>query len=249
MRPNIVSQTDETMILIVAVSVFLLLVIGVAMIYFVHKFNMKRHPVAEDISGNTTLEVIWTVIPILLVLVMFFYGWKGFENLRTPPENALVIKVTGQMWKWTFEYDNGKKSDTLYVPHNRPIKMEIMASDVNHSFYIPHYRVKEDAIPGRTNRLWFQPTDLGVFKIACAEYCGMNHSYMYADLHVVPDAQYLSWYNTNVTADSLSQTPDSLKTLPPPVIKGTAPDTVKGDYTGKNLKTDSTTRKDTVKTK
>lgn len=218
MRPNIAEQVDGTFILIVGISVVLLLIITVLMIYFVIKYNRKRNSKASNITGNTTLEVIWTIVPTVIVVVMFFSGYAGFKNMRDVPEDAMVVKVTGRMWAWSYEYTNGLKSDTLYVPLGKSIKMEIYSLDVNHSFYLPAFRVKEDAIPGRTNYLWFQPTELGTYEIACAEYCGLRHSYMYSKLVVMPDDEFYEWYNL---------TSDSLMNETKPVEQETVSDTLK----------------------
>lgn len=226
MRPNIAEQVDGTFILIVGISALLLLTITVLMIYFVIKYNRKRNSKASNITGNTTLEVIWTIVPTIIVIVMFFSGYAGFKNMRDVPADAMVVKVTGRMWVWSYEYANGLKSDTLYVPLGKPIKMEISSLDVNHSFYLPAFRVKEDAIPGRTNYLWFQSTELGTYEIACAEYCGLRHSYMYSKLVVLPDDEFYEWYN--LTSDSLMNnsgstqqkiSSDTLKTQTPTTDK------------------------------
>ncbi|MBS1492709.1 MAG: cytochrome c oxidase subunit II [Bacteroidetes bacterium] len=213
MRPNIIAQTDETMMFIIGCSIILLLLVTVSMVYFCFRYSRKKNPVAENIHGNTTLEITWTVLPTILVMVMFFYGYNGYKNLRDIPADAYVIKVTGQMWKWTFEYpETKKKSDTLFVPVGKNIKMEIQSNDVNHSFYIPSQRVKEDAIPGKTNRLWFNPEHEGRYDIACAEYCGMNHSYMYAVLMVIPVDKFEKWVKELPVPDTTKKTTDSLKT-------------------------------------
>ena len=223
----IINSVDNVFILIVSISVFFLLLVTIAMIYFVIRYRKKKNPKASNITGNTSLEVVWTVIPTMLVLVMFWYGWSGFQTMRNVPADAMVIKVTGRMWNWTFDYDNNKKSDTLlYVPFGKPIKMEIHSADVNHSFYIPAFRVKEDAIPGRTNYLWFQPTMLGEFDILCAEYCGMNHSYMLGKLIVMKPEDFEVWKNT----------------LPKPT------DTLKSDSVRVNAIPKDSLRVDTVKT-
>lgn len=212
MKPTIAQQVDSTFILIVGISVLLLLIVTVIMIYFVIKYNRKRHPKAADIHGNTTLEILWTLIPTVLVLVMFFSGYSGFKYMRNVPEDAMPVTVTGQMWKWTFQYENGKQTDTLFVPNNKPVKMNIKSVDVNHSFYIPALRVKEDAIPGRTNYLWFLPTEIGRFDIACAEYCGLSHAYMYSKLVVMPEDEFYQWYSLKVTTDTSATKTDTLKT-------------------------------------
>ena len=162
MQNPIVKDVDNVFILIIAISVFFLLLVTITMIFFVVKYRKKKHPVADNITGNTTLEVVWTIIPLILVLLIFYFGWQGFKTMRNVPPDAMTIKVTGKMWMWSFEYENKKKSDSiLYVPLNKPVKMEIHSFDVNHSFYIPAYRVKEDAVPGRTNYMWFLPDKLG----------------------------------------------------------------------------------------
>lgn len=228
MRPNITQQVDSTFIFIVAVCAVLLLIVTVCMVYFVIKYNKKKHPKPSNITGHLPIEIIWTVIPIILVMIMFFVGYSGFTNMRNAPENSFVIKVVGRMWFWSFEYDNGKKSDTLYVPLSKPIKMEITSIDVNHSFYIPAFREKEDAIPGRKNYLWFQPTAIGSYNIECAEYCGLSHSQMYSKVIVMSDDDFQKWYNT-------PDKPDSLKTM------GKDSTTIKKDST--SVKKDTTTNK------
>jgi cytochrome c oxidase subunit 2 len=195
MRPNIVEQVDATFILIVTISVILLLLVTICMIYFIIKYNKKRNPVPANIHGSTALEIIWTAIPIMLVLGMFFSGYASFKNMRNVPDDAFVVHVTARMWQWSFEYPNGKKSDTLYVPLSKPIKAELTSNDVNHSFYIPAMREKEDVIPGRTNYMWFQPTSIGSYYIECAEYCGLNHSRMLTKLVVMNDDVFDKWYN------------------------------------------------------
>lgn len=219
MRPSIVHEVDFTFWFIMGISIILLLIITVAMLYFVYKYNKKRHPVPSDIEGNTTIEIIWTVIPIILVMIMFFVSWAGFKNMRDVPKDSMEITVTGQMWKWSFEYDNKKKSDTLFLPVNRDIKFNLKSIDVIHSFFLPAFRVKEDAVPSRTNYYWIRTTDVGTYYAACAEYCGLNHSYMYAPVIVVPEEKFLEWKNyfppDTTKKDSVSK-PDSLKTTAMP---------------------------------
>jgi cytochrome c oxidase subunit 2 len=211
MQPSV----DNVFILIIAISVFFLLLVTVAMIYFVVKYRREKHPVSENITGNTTLEIVWTIVPTILVLIIFFYGWEGFKVLRNAPSDAMLVKVTGKMWSWSFEYENGKKKDTLlYVPLGKPMKFELRSNDVLHSFYIPEYRIKEDVVPGKVNYLWFNPVNIGNYDIYCAEYCGLNHSYMLGKVVVMPADEFYAWYNKkeDTAADSLKVKSDSLKT-------------------------------------
>lgn len=241
MRPNIGEQVDQTMLLILGVSFALLGIIVVAMFYFLYKYNSKRNKKTEDIHGNTALEVIWTVVPTLLVLVLFFYGWIGFENMRDIPEDSMPVKVNAQMWKWSFEYENGKKSDTMYVPAGKNIRANIYSIDVNHSFYIPAYRVKEDAVPGRENRLWFQAQEPDKLVITCAEYCGLDHSIMMTYLVVLPEDEFIKWYNTPNPVETTTPTStDSTGTKTDSTTQTTT------DTSKVNTGTD-TTKKDTTK--
>ena len=117
MNNPIVQEVDNEFILIVAISVFFLLLITVAMIYFVIRYRKSRNPVASNITGNTTLEVLWTVIPLALVMLIFYYGWAGFKTMRDTPEDAMTVKVTARMWRWSFEYSNGNQATTGFISH------------------------------------------------------------------------------------------------------------------------------------
>lgn len=190
-----VETVDAVMLFIVGISVLMLLGITATMIYFVFKYNRKKGHNPVDIHGSVLLETIWIVIPLLLVLAMFYYGYRGFSELRRVPDDAMEIRVQAQMWKWNFTYDNGNTTDSLYVPLKKPIKLVMQSIDVTHSLFIPAFRVKEDVMPGRNTYLSFTPNQLGKFDIACAEFCGLNHSMMYTKVIVMPDDDFNSWYN------------------------------------------------------
>ncbi|MDO9512601.1 MAG: cytochrome c oxidase subunit II [Bacteroidales bacterium] len=192
---NFVQGVDTAFVVILGICLFFLIGITVVMIYFVVKYHKKRHPKPVDVKDNLTLEITWTVIPTLLVLVMFWYGWLGYEPMRKVPEGALTIKATGQMWAWIFEYENGKVSDNLVVPIGKPVKLNLSSPDVLHSLYIPAFRIKEDVVPGLNNYMWFRSDKLGEYDILCAEYCGVRHSYMLSKVIVKPVDEYLEWYN------------------------------------------------------
>jgi len=192
---NYAEYVDSTMLFIVGISVVLLLGITFAMIYFVFKYSRKRNPVATQIHGNIILEIIWIVIPTVIVLAMFWYGYEGYRSLRIDSEEAFTVKVTAFMWGWEFEYENGKKSDTLYIPVDKMTKLSMQSRDVNHSLYIPAFRMKEDVIGGRNTFMFLNPTEKGTYDIACAEYCGLNHSMMYTKLKVVTEDEYTAWIN------------------------------------------------------
>jgi cytochrome c oxidase subunit 2 len=176
------------------ISFIFLIGLTFTMLYFIYKYNNKKNPVATQIKGSTKLEIIWTVIPTILVMVMFYYGWAGWAPMRTAPKDSFNITITGRMWNYTFQYENGKNTDTLYVPMNKAVKMKLISLDVIHGFYIPAFRIKEDVVPGREKMAWFIAQKEGQFELFCSEYCGMNHSYMYTYVKVLPQDQFNKWY-------------------------------------------------------
>lgn len=191
-----VQGVDTAFVVILGISLFFLVGITAVMIWFVIRYNRKRNPKPKDVKDNTKLEIIWTVIPTILVLVMFWYGWIGYTPMRNIPPGALTIKATGRMWSWDFEYENGKRSEILVVPQGKPVKLELYSPDVLHSLYIPAFRIKEDVVPGINNVMWFQSDKLGEYDIFCAEYCGVRHAYMLSKVVVKPEAEYIEWYNS-----------------------------------------------------
>lgn len=171
-------KVDYTFMCILVTCLFFYVLITALLIYFPFRYSRKNHPVAADIEGNLLLEVVWTIIPTFIVLWFFWLGYTSFVDIRQVPEEALNIKVTGRMWSWTFEYDNGEISDKLYAPIGVPVYLDIHSEDVIHSLYIPAFRVKQDAVPGLVTRIYFQANKVGEYDIFCAEYCGTRHAYM-----------------------------------------------------------------------
>ena len=138
---------DRAFWYIFVVSAVLLVLITAVMIYFVIRYRRSRHPVAADIRDNWKLEVAWTVIPTLIALSMFVFGWQSYTGLRAVPAGTLQVQVLAQMFSWIFVYDNDKESENLLVvPENTPIKLNLESMDVIHSFYLPAFRVKVDAV-------------------------------------------------------------------------------------------------------
>ncbi len=191
---NLSSSVDSVFLFIMGISLVLLVGVTGTMVYFAIRYSRKKHPRAENIEGNLALEIVWTVIPTLLVLAIFWVGWKGFVYMRSVPRDAMLVKVTARMWQWGFEYENGKTGGILKVPVNRPVKLAITSVDVLHSLSIPAFRVKEDAVPGRENYLWFKPGATGSYDLFCTEYCGMGHSAMITKVEVLPEAEFQAWY-------------------------------------------------------
>jgi cytochrome c oxidase subunit 2 len=129
---------------------------------------------------------------------MFYFGYTSFREIKDIPENSFKVNVTARMWHFSFQYENGKQTDTLYVPVNTPIKLEMTSQDVNHAFFIPAFRIKEDVINGKKTYLGFTAKEIGDYDVACAEYCGLNHSAMYTKVKVLPKEQFDNWYNQKI---------------------------------------------------
>lgn len=177
------------------ISVFFFVLICVLMAAFIFKY-LRRRPdqlATAQISHNLPLELTWTIIPLLIVIVLFFIGMKGYLHMRVPPADAVQINVMGQKWSWSFTYPTGAVNDTLVVPLNTPVKLVMTSRDVIHGFFIPAFRTKADVIPNRYHSLWFQATKEGVFPVECTQYCGTNHSYMLTAVKVVNQDKYDEW--------------------------------------------------------
>jgi len=199
---NFVEGVDMAFMVILGISLFFLVSITFVMIYFVIKFSRKRNPKSRDVKEDMRLEILWTAIPTLLVLVMFYYGWVGYTGMRDFPDDAIQVKATGRMWSWSFEYDNGKVSPNLMIPIGKAVVLDLYSPDVLHSLYIPAFRVKEDVVPGVNNRMWFEAYEEGSYDILCAEYCGERHSFMLSTVEVVSEQEYEEWYGEDLSGVS-----------------------------------------------
>jgi cytochrome c oxidase subunit 2 len=196
---NYVSTFNTAFYFIAGISLFLLTGLTFIMLYFVFRYNSKKNKIAVQNEGNTVLEIIWTVVPILLALLMFYYGWEGWKPMNKPPKNAMSITTTARMWSFSFQYENGKESSDLVVPVNTPVKINLISLDVIHSLFIPAYRIKSDIVPGREKVMWFIPQTEGEYDLFCAEYCGLRHSYMRAIVRVLSKEKFTTWYGDTTT--------------------------------------------------
>lgn len=191
-------STDALFHFINEVSLALLLGITIAIIYFAVKYRRRsKDDKTPVITHNNALEVTWSVIPLMLTLVIFWWGYTGWLNLRAVPDDAYEVKVTGFKWAWNFEYENGAVSpNELHVPAGRPIKLVMISRDVLHSFYVPEYRVKHDVIPNRYTYVWFEAEEPGESQVYCTEYCGTSHSMMLAKVIVHEPEEFNTWLAT-----------------------------------------------------
>ncbi len=191
---DIAKQVDNLYGFLLVVSFISCAILIGGMIYFAVKYKRKS---ANDktpyITHDTRLEILWSVIPLIIFLFVFAWGWVVYHDMRAMPKNALEIHVTGKQWAWTMEYKNGVKAIELVVPVNRDIKIILTSEDVIHSFYVPSFRIKQDAVPGRYSALWFRAEKLGEFHVFCTEFCGTSHSGMLSKVRVVSQEDFDKW--------------------------------------------------------
>jgi len=190
-------DTLYDVLMIVSVPIFVL-VMSVA-IYSVFRFRAKPGDTGDGapIHGNARLEVIWVVIPFIIVSVLAAYAWIVLDDIEEAKPNELRVHVFGQQFAWSYEYrgKDGKpvRSNELYLPVNRPVKFDISTRDVIHSFWIPNFRLKSDAVPGITTKWRATPNKVGRHEVVCAELCGAGHSTMRARVNVVSQADFDEW--------------------------------------------------------
>jgi cytochrome c oxidase subunit 2 len=201
---TIAPEVDAIFKFLFYASIFFIVIIYSAIIYFVVRYRRKKGVKPGKTAGpshSTALELTWMVIPLILVIIVFVWGFKSFMRMSVVPKDAMEIKVTGQKWFWSFDYPEGVTTvNTLVVPINQPVKLLMSSKDVIHSFFVPSFRVKRDVLPNRYTIAWFEATQLGETDLFCAEYCGSKHSEMIGKVKVVSDREYKDWLETQSTA-------------------------------------------------
>lgn len=178
---------------LVWISVFFTVLIVGGMIYLAYKYRRGRPGNTKLITDNHTLEILWTIIPTIMLLGIFAWGYKVYLLQTQAPASAYEIRVVGKQWSWTFQYPNGKITNELYAPLNKPVKLIMSSEDVLHSFFIPNFRVKQDVVPGMYTSVWFEANVPGKHQVFCAEYCGGSHSLMITDLLILDDQQWMDF--------------------------------------------------------
>jgi len=198
---------DDLFYVIFYICMFFLVGITVALLIMVFKYHDKEggnHNPKPSPHHNFALEVTWSVIPLILVIVIFWVGYKGYLDLRTPPEGAYNINVIAQQWAWAFQYPNGWVDPVLHVPQGTPIELTMQSNDVLHALYVPDFRVKQDVVPGRYTKLWFQCPETGEHNLFCAEYCGKDHSAMMTKVIVQDPIEYQNWLDNTANDPKLA---------------------------------------------
>lgn len=202
---------DNLFMFITLVSLFFFVLITGLILVFVRRYRRRSDDeITPHITHNNTLEIAWSVIPLFILIGIFFWGFHGFVSAQVSPANAIEIQATGKKWVWEFEYPDGLRTlNEIHVPVNRPVRIVMASEDVIHSFFVPSFRMKKDVLPGRYTEVWFTATRPGVHQVLCTEYCGKGHSDMLARIHVDDEAAYQKW---------LIEGDESLKTMPLPEL-------------------------------
>jgi cytochrome c oxidase subunit 2 len=207
-RSSFAGRVDDTFYLIFWVCVFFFLLILALAVYMLVKYRRRGDEPTplESAHHNTTLELVWSGIPLLIVLGIFVMGFRGYVDMHTPPEDSYVVSVNAQKWAWSFTYPNGYEDPELHVPAGRPVKLVMTSQDVIHCLYVPDFRTKQDVVPGRYTTAWFRADEPGESRIFCAEYCGTKHSQMLSKVVVHEPAEFDAW---------MAKAADWIKDLPP----------------------------------
>ena len=172
-------DSDMMYYVCLGLSAFFFLAIAIAVVYFTIRYRHRPgHKAEPSPAHNDALEVTWTVIPTIIVVFLFWYGWRAYVEIITPPAKAVEIDVLAWRWNWQFTHTNGVTDSDLHVPVNTPVRLVMTSKDVLHSFYAPAMRVKQDVVPRRFTYAWFEATKPGTYRLTCAEYCGTSHAQM-----------------------------------------------------------------------
>jgi len=200
-------DVDHLLYFLLAVAVFFSLAIFCSIFYFAIRYRRRsENELPRAIHGGMALEILWSVIPFGLTMVMFTWGASIYFNESRPPDNALDIYVVGKQWMWKLEHLEGQREiNELHIPVGRAVRLTMTSEDVIHSFFVPAFRTKQDAVPGRYTTTWFKPTKAGKYHLFCAEYCGTNHSRMGGWVYVMEPRDYEAWLSGGTSGGSLAE--------------------------------------------
>jgi cytochrome c oxidase subunit 2 len=189
-------DVDQLHFFVILTTLVMSSAVGLAALFFFVRFRRRgpRGGRSRYISGGGVAEGIIVAVPLAFFLLWFWIGFRIYVRMQTPPPDAMDVFVTAKQWMWKFSYPDGPDSQgTLHVPLGRPVRVLLTSRDVIHSFYVPAFRVKKDALPGRYTELWFEAIKEGIYPIECAEYCGANHSTMLGQVVVMPPERFDAW--------------------------------------------------------
>ena len=205
-------RVDQLYFFLLGVSVFFATLILILIIAFAVKYRRRSDDEQpRPISGNLGLEILWTLVPLSLTLVMFVWGARLFFITFYPPTDALEINVVAKQWMWKVQHAEGRSEiDELHIPTGRPVKLIMTSQDVIHDFFVPAFRVKNDVLPGRYTTLWFEATKPGAYRLFCSQYCGTQHSGMIGHIIALEPAEFQTWLSGGAVAVSMATAGENL---------------------------------------
>jgi cytochrome c oxidase subunit 2 len=188
-------EIDNLYLGIIAITAFFAVVVVIFVVYFAIKYRDDTgDKVGAPITGSVPLELGWSLIPFFISIGIFVWASVVFFHIVRAPDQTLEIYSTGKRWMWRFQHIDGQREiNELHVPVGRPVRVVFTSEDVLHDLFIPAFRVKADAVPGRYSAIWFEATQVGEYHIFCAEYCGTRHSGMVGTVYVMEQADYQAW--------------------------------------------------------
>jgi len=200
-------DVDHLLLFLLAVAVFFTVIIFGAIFYFAIRYRRRsEQELPRHVHTGMALEIIWSVIPFGLTMIMFTWGAAIFFKESRPPDDALPIYVVGKQWMWKLQHMEGQREiNELHVPLGRSIKLTMTSEDVIHSFFVPAFRTKQDVVPGRYSTTWWKPTKAGKYHLFCAEYCGTRHSGMIGWIYVMEPQDYQKWLSGGAASGSMAE--------------------------------------------
>ena len=210
---TLASKVDTLFFFTLGVSVLFSVLIVATIAIFIVKYRRRRaDETGQEIRGNTLLlELTWSLIPLALVMISFFWGASVFFESSRPPADAWSFHVYGKQWMWKVEHPEGKREiNEFHVPVNQAVKLTMTSEDVIHNFSVPAFRLKMDVLPGRYSTAWFKATKTGTYHIFCDQYCGVDHAKMVGKIHVLTPQDYRSWLVSGASAGGAVATGEEL---------------------------------------
>jgi cytochrome c oxidase subunit 2 len=208
---QVAGQVDAFYLFLVLITTFFSLLIAILILFFIVKYRQSPDRKAVQIHGSTLLEIIWTVIPLGITMVIFVWGAVLYYHIQNPPNNSLEIYGVAKQWMWKFQHPGGQREiNSLHVPIGRPVKVTLISQDVIHDFFVPAFRVKQDVLPNRYVYSWFTPSKPGTYHLFCSQYCGTNHSAMIGEVVVMQPEDYAEWLASGKAEGSLASQGEKL---------------------------------------
>jgi cytochrome c oxidase subunit 2 len=210
---SIAPQVDSLYFFLVAIAVFFSLLIAGLIIVFAVKYRRRSdsEPLPPPPHEGAALEIVWSVIPLGISMIIFFWGASLYFKIERPPDDALEIQVVAKQWMWELQHLEGQREiNELHIPLGRSVRLRMISEDVIHSFFVPAFRTKQDVLPGRYTSSWFRPIKVGKYHLFCSQYCGTKHSAMIGWVYVMDPPEYQAWLSGGVGEGSLAERGDKL---------------------------------------